>query len=120
MDSASTEEKKHRDDENERENGSGREETNDEEGGDEDDPEDEDEEFLKSPDVREDSEVLSLRALLTVSASALDFIRTVTKAVGLVQELVQSKTASDVVEAVRFFVRAVNFNLNGTKKGLQR
>ena len=37
----------------------------------------------------------------------------------MVQALVHSKTSSDVIEAVRFFVRAVNFNVKGTKKSLQ-
>ena len=37
----------------------------------------------------------------------------------MVQSLIHSKTSTDVIEAVKFFVRAVNFNVKGTKKSLQ-
>ena len=72
-----------------------------------------------SDDVRQDVEASSLQTQLDYVCTVLDFLDTLSGAVPVVQSLVHSKTSSDVVEAVRFFVRAVNFNVKGTKKSLQ-
>jgi hypothetical protein len=72
-----------------------------------------------SEDVKQDAEAAALTAELTYLRAAHDFAATVAAAVAPAAALAKSKTVSDVVESVRFFVRAVKFNVKGSRRALQ-
>eukprot|EP01034_Spumella_vulgaris_P026504 gene26504-33092_t len=81
----------------------------------EDDEVDEEEEldFALSDDVVGDSAIIDLKAKSLHCASVVRFISLIERAVPLVTELLHSKTSGDVTESLRFFTRAVNFNVKG-------
>lgn len=87
-----------------------------EEGEDEDD----EEEFKNSDDVKLDAEMISLNNQLTYVLSVLDFLNILSGSLPRIEELGRSKSSTDVIEVVRFFIRAVNFNIKGTRKCLQK
>ena len=72
-----------------------------------------------SEDVKQDAEATRLAAEQSYLRAAHDFAATVAAAVAPAAALAKSKTVTDVVEAVRFFVRAVNFNVRGSRRALQ-
>ncbi len=84
-------------------------------------PEDEemDDDFPESPEVVQDNEVITLRAELDYCTSAINFLRAIESGVPKVEQMVRSKTTGDVVEALRFFTRAVNFSIQGSAKSLR-
>lgn len=79
----------------------------------------EEDEFLDSADVKEDSEIIAIRAHLEHCEGGLELIAAITAAVPKIEEMLRSKTAGDVVEALRFFTRAVNFSVKGSAKSLR-
>ena len=80
---------------------------------------DEDDDFINSDDVKQDAEVIVLRDQTTFVVSVLEFLNTLSQAMSKIEDIGRSKSTPEVVEVVRFFVRAVNFNVKGTKKCLQ-
>ena len=80
---------------------------------------DEDDDFIDSDDVRLDAEIIALRDQLTFVTSVIEFLLTISLSLGTIQEMSRSKSTVEIIEAVRFFARAVNFNVRGTKKRLQ-
>lgn len=86
---------------------------------DEHDDHDDDDDFIDSDDVKQDAEVIALRDQTVFVVSVLEFLSTLSQAMGKIEEIGRSKSTPEVVEVVRFFVRAVNFNVKGTKKCLQ-
>ena len=94
------------------------EEEEEEEGEEEED--DDEEEFKNSDDVKLDAEMISLNNQLTYVLSVLDFLNILSSSLLRIEELGRSRTTTDVIEVVRFFIRAVNFNIKGTRKCLQK
>jgi hypothetical protein len=82
--------------------------------------EDDEEEFKNSDDVKLDAEMISLNNQLTYVLSVLDFLNILSGSLPRIEELGRSKSSTDVIEVVRFFIRAVNFNIKGTRKSLQK
>lgn len=78
-----------------------------------------DDEFLESDDVKEDSEVQSIKASMEHCEGGLNLIKAISAAQKKVEEMLKSKTSSDVIEAIRFFTRAVNFSIKGSAKSLR-
>lgn len=91
-----------------------------EEEGEGEEEEDDDEEFKNSDDVKLDAEMISLNNQLTYVLSVLDFLTILSSSLLRIEELGRSRTTTDVIEVVRFFIRAVNFNIKGTRKCLQK
>lgn len=92
-----------------------------EEGGEEgEEDEDDEKEFKNSDDVKLDAEMISLNNQLTYVLSVLDFLNILSGSLPRIEELGRSKSSTDVIEVVRFFIRAVNFNIKGTRKSLQK
>ena len=81
--------------------------------------EDEDDDFIDSDDVKQDAEVTALKDQMVFVSSVLEFLNTLSCAMPSIEEIGKSKSTPELVEVVRFFVRAVNFNVKGTKKSLQ-
>ena len=93
----------------------------DEEEEDEGEEEDEDDDdFKNSDDVKLDAEMISLNNQLTYVLSVLDFLNILSSSLPRIEELGRSRTTTDVIEVVRFFIRAVNFNIKGTRNCLQK
>ena len=100
--------------------------------GDEDDEEDEEtaaqkkaeaevqnDEFMASEDVVADPEIVAIVAEKEYCNSALKLLEAVEGAIPRVEEMTKSKTVSDVIEAIGFFARAVNFNIEGAGKSFR-
>eukprot|EP01041_Mallomonas_annulata_P008396 gene8396-17310_t len=90
---------------------------------DQDEVEEEDEEddisaseFQES--VSQDMEIKKLQATHVVAVNALTFIETVAASEEKIKLFIHSKTNTDVVEALKFFMRAVNFGVNSSMKFL--
>ncbi len=79
---------------------------------DEDDEDELDEEELLK-DANDDELMIEYRSKLDYITSALDFIKAIEFAVAKISTMLESKNASDVVESLRFFNRAVNFKIAG-------
>jgi hypothetical protein len=79
--------------------------------------EDEDDDgFESSVDVVQDCEVVDLQAKLEYVDSVLALIHVIDASLNKATEMLKSKYASDVVEALRFLAKAVNFNIQGSLK----
>lgn len=61
-----------------------------------------------------DSEILKLTTELSKCHSCLELLQAIDVAVPAINQMFASKTPSDVVEALKFFTRAVNFGINGS------
>ncbi len=81
--------------------------------------EDDDDDFANSDEVTQDNEIMALRAELEYCTAALNFLTVVESGVPKVEQMIASKTTSDVVEALRFFTSAVNFSVQGSAKSLR-
>jgi condensin complex subunit 1 len=80
----------------------------------EDDEEDagvDEEELLK--DANNDEAIIEYNNKLEYITSAIEFIQAIESAVTKISSLLESKNASDVVESLKFFNRAVNFSIDG-------
>jgi len=75
--------------------------------------------WLSRPEVLQDTEIIALLASLEHATAALKMTDVLTAAISNVAELVKSKHTSDVVEAVRFFKRAVHFDIKNSSTYLQ-
>jgi hypothetical protein len=71
-------------------------------------------------EFQDDAEVVALSAELGKCLSCLDLLLSIDSAVPIIERMLSSKTASDVVEALRFSARAVNFSIKGSARCLQR
>lgn len=78
-----------------------------------------DDPFLVSADVLEDSEVISLKNQLEFCEGGLKLITSIMSAFTKIEDMLKSKTAGDVVEALRFFMKAAKFNVKGSAKCLR-
>ena len=85
-----------------------------------DEPEEEEEfdmdAFQLTPDVMDDSETQGLKKGIEYCLSALDMINTLVKATPKVEAMLKSKSSLEVVEAIKFIARTVNFNIRGSLK----
>jgi hypothetical protein len=70
--------------------------------------------FLDLPDVKEDSDVVALRHGLDYATSALEVIATLIVASTRVKAMLKSKSAAEVVEALKFITQLVNFSVRGS------
>ena len=68
---------------------------------------------MQSTEVVEDSTVVDCRTKLDYIRSVLGMITAIETAVPKISTMLQSKTTGDVVEALRFFTRAINFKIAG-------
>lgn len=88
--------------------------------------EDEDENKVEKTDEKDlsefedDPEVSALGAELGKCMSCLELLTSIDAAVPIIEKMLSSKTSSDVVEALRFSARAVNFSIKGSARCLQR
>ena len=78
-----------------------------------------DDPFLSSPDVLEDSEVISIKNQLEFCEGGLKLITSIMTTFPKIEEMLKSKTTGDVVEALRFFMKAAKFNIKGSAKCLR-
>jgi hypothetical protein len=76
--------------------------------------------FLQSEDVKGDSEILEIKIKLEYLNNALHLTATIGRALNIIQDMLFSKTVSDVIESLQFITRAVNFNINGSTPYLQK
>ena len=79
----------------------------------------EDDPFLVSADVLGDSEVISIKNQLEFCEGGLKLISSIMNAFSKIEEMLKSKTTGDVVEALRFFMKAAKFNVKGSAKCLR-
>jgi condensin complex subunit 1 len=70
--------------------------------------------FVALPEVVQDDEVVAIRAEIEYCDSALTLLESVAASVPKISCMLQSKSTADVVEALRFFSRAVSFNVQGS------
>ena len=112
------------------------EEDEDEDGEDEDDNEDDEDEetrniilemvetknkeFLQSDDVKNDSDMKEYRAKLDFARDAIRLIEAMKRGLVLIEDMIFSKTTTDVGESLLFISRAVNFGIPGSAKCLQK
>jgi len=61
-----------------------------------------------------------LRSRETYCKAAIDFTKYLAVSSERISEFVKSKNASDIIEALRYFKRAVNFSLKDSAKHLRR
>jgi len=80
----------------------------------------EDDPFLQSADVNDDAQIAAIRIKLDFVSSALEMIGAVGAAMPRVIDMTASKTSGDVVEALRFLTRAVNFQITGAVRAFQK
>lgn len=76
--------------------------------------------FERSEEVAADAQVTDIRAQLRYCRQVLAVIDMAEQAVPRATELLRSKTTSDVIEALRFFTRAVSFNVNGALQNFNK
>jgi hypothetical protein len=70
-------------------------------------------EFEQTPEVLEDSVVIDCKTKLAYLLSVVRFVTSIEGAVSKIGSMLQSKTNGDVVEALRFFTRAISFQISG-------
>ena len=70
--------------------------------------------------IEEDSIVMELTKLISQNGSVIRFMNAIEKAEPKIKVMIHSKTSSDVLEALKFFARAVNFGLNGSMDFFRR
>lgn len=70
--------------------------------------------FMESPEVKEDSDVVAIRQGLEYCNSALEVIATLLVASVRVKAMLKSKSAAEVVEALRLITSLVNFSVRGS------
>lgn len=70
--------------------------------------------FMESPEVKEDADVVAIRQGLEYCASALEVIATLLVASVRVKAMLKSKSAAEVVEALRLITSLVNFSVRGS------
>lgn len=63
---------------------------------------------------------LALKAKLDFSQDAINLVSAIKKALDRIQDMLFSKTAYDVVEALQFITRAVNFRIEDSDRSLQK
>lgn len=68
----------------------------------------------------EDAELVAMSAELSKCISCLELLQSVHAAVPKIGSLLSSKTSSDVLEALRFFTRTVNFGVQGSASFLHK
>lgn len=73
-------------------------------------------EFVLTPDVMDDSEIQALKKGIEYCASALEMVSTLVQAAPKVEAMLKSKSSLEVVEAIKFIARTVNFNVRGSLK----
>lgn len=77
--------------------------------------------FEESMEVQEDEVIVEYKNKLAYIQSVLSFVFSIESALSKIGSMLQSKTTGDVIEALRFFTRAINFKVNGSldyfKKG---
>jgi condensin complex subunit 1 len=78
------------------------------------------EELMKSPEVLEDSELNGYKLSLDCCSIAIQFLSAIASSIPTLEILLTSTTSGDVVEALRFFTRAVNFGVKGSATSLRR
>lgn len=88
-----------------------------EEGGKSTSEEDDEEEALDEDELFADAEadeiMVDLRAKHDYVSSATEFMKAIASALTRIAEMLESKNVSDVVEAIGFFGRAINFQVHG-------
>ena len=70
-------------------------------------------EFEQSPEVLEDNIIIDCKTKLSYLQSVVRFVTSIEGAVSKIGSMLQSKTNGDVVEALRFFTRAISFQISG-------
>jgi condensin complex subunit 1 len=91
-----------------------------EEDGDDDDDDDDEEEETDAEGEEDvsaytnDTEIYKLTTELSKCHSCLELLQSINTAVPMIHLMLASKTTSDVIEALRFFTRAINFGINGS------
>ena len=63
---------------------------------------------------QEDAEIVAMTAELSKCVSCLELLQSVHAAVPKIGDMLSSKTNSDVLEALRFFTRTMNFGIKGS------
>jgi hypothetical protein len=79
-----------------------------------------DEEFEKLNEIQEDSVLKNLNKKLEYSQSAYEVAIAVSNSVLIIENMLKSKTLGDVIESLRFFMRAINFNIKNSINAFQR
>jgi hypothetical protein len=69
---------------------------------------------------REDAEIVAMTAELSKCVSCLELLQSVHAAVPKIGDMLSSKTNSDVLEALRFFTRTMNFGIKGSASFLHQ
>jgi hypothetical protein len=72
--------------------------------------------FESSDEVITDPDIVGIVAEKEYCNSAIDLLTAVDQGIPKIQEMLRSKTLSDVTEALQFFSRAMNFNVQGAGK----
>lgn len=76
--------------------------------------------FLQSEDVKGDADVIDLRAKLEYTEDTIRLIESMTRALRGIEDMLFSKSATDVTESLQFVARAVNFSIKGSAQCLQK
>lgn len=87
---------------------------NEDEDQEEDQEEEEEEETEDISAYSNDSEIYRLTTELSKCHSCLELLEAINTAIPTINLMLISKTSSDVIEALKFFTRAVNFGINGS------
>jgi condensin complex subunit 1 len=61
-----------------------------------------------------DTEIYKLTTELSKCHSCLELLQSINTAIPAIHQMLASKTTSDVIEALKFFTRAMNFGINGS------
>jgi len=69
--------------------------------------------FEQTTEVLEDAVIIDCKNKLAYIFSVVSFVTSIEEAVSKIGTMLQSKTNGDVIEALRFFTRAVNFKISG-------
>lgn len=69
---------------------------------------------------QEDAEIVAMTAELSKCVSCLELLQSVHAAVPKIGSMLNSKTNSDVLEALRFFTRTMNFGIKGSASFLHQ
>mmetsp|Transcript_8464 Transcript_8464/g.12624 ORF Transcript_8464/g.12624 Transcript_8464/m.12624 type:complete len:1331 (-) Transcript_8464:69-4061(-) len=70
-------------------------------------------------EFQDDPEIVALSAELSKCISCLELLQSIDSSVPVIEGMIASRTSSDVIEALRFFSRAVNFGVSGSARCLQ-
>ena len=76
--------------------------------------------FLQSEDVKGDADVIDLRAKLEYTEDTIRLIESMNRALKSIEDMLFSKSATDVTESLQFVARAVNFSIKGSAQCLQK